>query len=283
MGQSRLHDPAVLHFCRANFALATLIVAVLALGDDVRTWVFSHLWYFAAALVVLEALTITVLWLLYRNPDLEFEESPFGDEVLKRDRLDIRFGIPDDFPATEAVYREWFRPQLSIDDADYVAILRKGPFVRVAEATFSNGTEESKRIVGYYSVWPMARDIYKKLANGTMKERELTVDMILEFNDPRATVLYLPEICASKKWDVGGPLLRDLLRYVTKILDQHTQIETVGAWPYTKYGRKLIETYRFKPSKLRGLFGKFHEISRSLALALPRPRTPFSDNWSITY
>lgn len=274
--------PGVLNFFRANFALATLIIAVLAVGPDVRAFVAAQVGYSIAALVAVEALVILVLWLLYRVPGAADDEDPFPQEALKRDRLDFRFGMPADFCGTEQVFHEWFGPQLSIDDDEYIAILGKGPFVRIAEVSLSHGAHESKQIVGYYAVLPMARVTYERLAAGKLKESDLKADMVLDFDDPNAVVLYIPEICASKKWDIGGSLLRDLLRYAIKALQDHPHIEIVSAWPYTKYGRRLVRDYMMKPRHGK-LFGKLHEISRALALALPRPKTPFEERWSITY
>jgi hypothetical protein len=275
--------PGLLKFAQANFGLVTLAVAILAIGDNVRTFAQENFGVLALVLAVAEAGIIGTLYYLYRNYDRTVEGDPFPEFGLKFERVDFRFGGPDDFPGTERVYHQWFKTQLSVDDAEFCHIAARGPFLRVAEATLVDGSEETHRIVGYYTVWPIAQSTFDKLVSGKMKERELKSEMVLSFSAPNATVLYIPEICASKEWNGGSQLVRDLQRYVLHQMEQHKHLNRIGTWPYSKYGRRLVRCFKLRRPKKGGLLGRMHEITRERALTLSRPRTPFAEKWSITY
>jgi hypothetical protein len=103
----------------------------------------------------------------------------------------------------------------------------------------------SKKICGYYSVFPIQRKIFDDLKSGELKESEITNDMVLDPVDPKAEVLYVCEICSVDK-DAAFQLIIDLKKYVKKILQKNQSIKTVGAWGFSEPGRRLITTLGLK-------------------------------------
>jgi hypothetical protein len=271
-------------FFKANAAVLALFLATLALGTSVQHVVLDHLLLTAAAFFIVEG--SIVLTLAYRNQDQStrrhFEE--LDGDALTIEALICRFAVADDFPGTDRVYLEWFAPQLSVDDGEYCKLMDRGEFVRVVEARHSAGSQLSKIIAGYYSVWPLSKETFEGMADGSIRERDFKSAMILSPSDPNAFVLYVPEICASKRaWDIArSPLVADLARYIGHILIQNPQIAHVAAWPYTKQGRHYVE--RAKMKRLGASWRrKFFWADRDNVLTFPQTRRPFKAKWTITY
>jgi hypothetical protein len=66
-------------------------------------------------------------------------------------------------------------------------------------------------------------------------------------------------------------------------MDQHPHLMKIAAWPYTSYGKRLIELYRMRPTEGSRRGTKFFEISRNAAQVFPRLRTPFVPKRRIVY
>jgi len=271
-------------FFKANAAVLGLFLAALALGTGVQHAVLDHLLLTAAAFLLVEGCIVLVLAYRHRDQSTRRHFDELEGDALTVEALTCRFAAADDFPGTDRVYLEWFTPQLSVDDGEYCKLMDRGEFVRVVEARHSAGSQQSKVIAGYYSVWPLSKDTFEGMADGRIPERDFKSSMILPPSDPNAFVLYVPEICASKRaWDIArSPLVADLARYIGHILVQNPHIAHVAAWPYTKQGRHYVERAKMRrlgASWLR----KFYWADRDNVLTLPQTRRPFKAKWTITY
>lgn len=70
--------------------------------------------------------------------------------------------------------------------------------------------------------------------------------------------------------------MRDALSYITELLRAHSNLTAVAAWGFSPIGNELAKRFGLVEVKAPGgrKLGNY-EMSRSEALRIPRPRTPF--------
>lgn len=269
-------------FLKANAAIAIFCVTLFAIGPDVRQFIRDHYWIMLAAFATCEILTLVYIKLQIDSHDLKHDDPDLHADLF-RSKIDIRFATRHDFTEVIRVFHQWFTDDVSINDTDYLQIMSRKGHLRVAEVTLSNGNYVEKRIIGYYSVWPLSRQTYDKLCRGKMREMDLKHQDVLDIHDPTAEIIYVPEICVSKGCDVGPILLRDLLRYAYHLLGTKEQIQTIAAWPYTKYGKRLTRAFHMKKARGRPFFQKIVEIHRNLIESISPPKGGFKEKFTIHY
>lgn len=271
-------------FFKANAAVLGLALAALALGPGVQEAVSSHPIFSLIAIIALEVCIILILAYIHRDQSTRprFDELP--NDALTIDALCGRFATSHDFSGTSRVYHEWFKPHLSIDDGEYCKLMDRGEFVRVVEVKHSAGSQKGRLVAGFYSVWPLSLDVFDQMAGGHLRERDFNSAMVLSPSDPNAAVLYVPEICASKRaWDVArGPLVTDMARYIGHLLTQNPHIQNVAAWPYTRQGRRYVNWAKMKRVG-GGWLHKFYWATRDNVLTLPQTRRAFKAKWTIPF
>lgn len=271
-------------FVRANAAILGLILAALALGSGVQDTIREHLIVFAASLILLEGCVIAGLIYIHHDQSTRRHFDEVAAEAGTVKALQVRFAMSTDFRPTDRVYREWFKPGLSVDDGEYCKLMDRGDFVRVVEAKHREGAQQSVVIVGYYSIWPLALSTFEAMADGRIRERQITSAMILSPSDPAARVLYVPEICASKRaWEFArGPLVFDLAHYIRHLLLQNSHLEYVAAWPYSDQGQHYVDKLRMRRVG-RSRRQKFYWASRHAVLPVLQDRQQFKPKWSAPH
>jgi hypothetical protein len=190
-------------FFSANGAYAALLVGAL----NVESWRLQFVHHPAIdifSIVVLECTTIIALGAIFSPRHRQERAGVFPDDPVVK--FKIRFGVAEDFRQAEDVYHEWFPRSVSVDDAEFISILSRGYTARMVEVTHSSG---KRQVVGYYTVWPISRATFDDLIEGKLKEKDLRASAVMPPNDSGATVLYIPEICATEVNGFGPQLLTD--------------------------------------------------------------------------
>ena len=262
-------------FLAATSIVLGLFLALCALPG---VWSFIALrWQWVGAGLAAVELVVLVGTVLVHPSESSVtnQDDPFPPEVIEKIRY--RFASARDFEATETIYREWFSASLSIPDAEYCVLMDRGIYERVQEAIFSNG---GTRITGYYTVWPISEQTLASLLAGSLKEKELNSTHILMFDDPNATVLYCPEIGASRDAKLGGQLLSDARSYGLHLLQQHPNLAKAAAWAYTKYGERIVKNQLRMPASKRW-YSRFRVMSRDQALAVLARAKPFEADRTV--
>lgn len=251
-------------FLGANGLYATLGLGVLQIDAAVRAFALRQWVVLALGVIVLELVTLAVLWWLDRHKVRAGRaKDPFQ---ATPEAILIRNSRREDVELTGEVYREWFPSSQLIDPADFARLTSRAVHVRVAEEIYADGV---RRVVGYYTIWPMTQANYDSLVEGRLKECEFTSDMILPPDSPEAEVLYIGEICVRKASNAGGFLLRDAMSYVRCLVDQNAAISVVAAWASTSDGRSIAG--RVGMTRARRSSGKltdFYGIGRRDALQM---------------
>ena len=147
----------------------------------------------ALLVVLVEVVTVVAVHQLIDHAPSPVRGRNDPDFTLDVDAVQVRHATVADNAGTEQVYLEWFSADLSIEDTEYAAILKRGGHVRIAEYICSDGT---RKIEGYYSVWPMSREVYEDLKSGKIAEKDFHAGLILPVGATQADVLYVSEICA---------------------------------------------------------------------------------------
>jgi len=259
----------VTQFLAANTTYAVLFVTVLAV-DPFRSFLLRHWVYVVFGFVALEAITGLAIWMMRREHNSATQIFP--DDTI--DEYALRFAAPADYSALLLVYSDWFPHQLSVDNAEYRHLLCRGSFVRLMEFVYSSGRSE---VVGYYGVWPISRQTFEALVEGTLKEKDFTSKDVLDWADPAAQVLYTSEICRFKSHpDAGQALLSDMMDYVQTMLQKHENLAHIGAWAYSKIGLSLCKRFLMaQRSRSNGKTTEFYEADRERISKLWRPRHKF--------
>ena len=102
-----------------------------------------------------------------------------------------------------------------------------------------SGLTAEKKVVGFYTFWPLAMATYEKMKNGDLLERNFTATDIARFDDRDAAVLYVPEIGVSKGSRFGRLLLKDALEYGCGLLSQNANFKLQAAWGYSTIGKSI--------------------------------------------
>jgi len=184
-------------------------------------------------LVVIEVITFVCVYHLVDHAPAKVPLR-HAEFTLDVEAIQVRYGTGTDMPGIESVYLEWFSDELSIDDTEFVAIMQRGGHVRIAEYLCADGT---RKIEGYYSVWPLSRETYDGLKLGEIAERDLHSGMILPVNSPEAEVLYISEICALSDKVAKSMLIKDMQRYAKHLLKRSSALKVIATWGYTEIGR----------------------------------------------
>ncbi|MBK6707341.1 MAG: hypothetical protein IPG54_07555 [Sphingomonadales bacterium] len=221
---------------------ATLLLAAipLALTTENRNIILDHPFIAVSTLIAIE-LAVVLYFAFIRKP---IEEDPefFSDpEKLK---TTLRFCKAEDNESTEEIYFEWFDKSLSIDDTEYEKIVERNQFVRVAEVVTKNAYGKSTFVAGYYAVFTISSTTLDDLYSGKLKEKDLTSSHVLDINSPDAAVLYICEVVSSKRCSVREALMSDMLSYIVHIISKNSNIKKISTWPYTRYGKKLVQAKR---------------------------------------
>jgi hypothetical protein len=263
-------------FVAASSVVLALFLALCALPGVLAF--FETRWSWVGTGFAVVELTVLVGTMIFHPDDVSprGQSDPFPSEVIER--INYRFASARDFEATEAIYREWFPRSLSIPDAEYCVLMDRGCYERVQEVVFSDG---SRRITGYYAVWPISDQTFASLLSGALKEKDISSTHVLKFDDPNATVLYCPEIGASRDAGLGGQLLSDARSYGLHLLKQHPNLQKAAAWAYTKYGERIVKNQLRMPAPKR-LFSRFHVMSRDQALAVLARAKPFEPDRTVS-
>lgn len=269
-------------FAKANVALLGLLFAGLGLSG-VLPIVLANLLIAIPTFIVLELILAIVTWQLSSLPTASIEPD-FQFHSLKREQIEIRFATEADFSGTERVYNSYFDPQLSMHDGDFCELMKRGHAVRVVEEKYASGSEKSTRITGYYALWPLRETTYAAIIAGEIKEESLAPQDIPHIDDPSTVVLYLSEVCIAKDTDIGAALMRDMFRYGIWLLTKYPNIRAVGAWPYTKDGRRWAKELRLKPCSKRFWGRRIYQLERNQALVSPLiPKSQFKERWVVKY
>lgn len=269
----------VVPFLTANGALAGIVVGLFQI-DAIAQYVGSNLLPMWGLVAAVELITAASVWLIYRS------SSPSVSGILAFDsgidRITIRNATQNDTDGTESVYREFFSESLSIDDCEFNRIVAREVHVRVAEATYQDG---SKEIMGYYSVWPMAHSAYRNLVEGKIKESSFTSAMVVSPKSKNAEVLYVSEICARRgSGGVGTMLLKDARSYLNAIARQNQKIGLIAAWGSTTIGRSIATRMCMtRVATTRGKLTRFYEISRREAFKVVGNAAAFRQTWFVAY
>lgn len=196
----------------------------------------------------------------------------------------MRFAKPDDYDEIIEVFREEFGDQVLLDAREYQRLMLPGRnIVRVLEADFER---EGKKIIGYYSLWPMERSTFDGLWRGKLHESKLDNSLILDFADTRATVAYIADYCVARRYRAACRryFLDDFKSYLRNLLFEYRHLGDIVAWSYTTIGQGMCELLRMKriarpcftslvgfarifPSLKPVIYTKFFEIGRTDALA----------------
>jgi hypothetical protein len=270
-------------FFSVNAWIVATFVAALSIDESVREFVVQNITWFLVGFVVFQLALVSSIWIYARNQFTPDSPIVSSDPSWHVESLEIRFCNPQDSLGTESVYHEWFTDDVAIDDDEYDKIVARGGFVRVIEADLKKGGSEQRIIVGYYSVFPIKIETFDLLRTGKKKEQDLLCSDVLDPSDPNAKVLYIPEICESKGRNVGPALVRDLIRYVSHTMHNNKNISYIAAWPYTKYGKKLINDFGMKPAVGRRFFQKVYCMSRVSAETNRLPSGGFKDRRRISF
>ncbi len=269
-------------FAKANVALLSLLFAGLGLSG-VLPIVLANLAFAVPAFIVLELILAAITWRLSSFAKVP-GEPVFQFHSLKREYTEIRFATEADFPGTERVYNSYFEPQLSMDDVDFRELMKRGHVVRVIEERYASGSERATRITGYYALWPLRAGTYADIISGVVKEETLTPKDIPDIKDPETAILYLSEVCIAKDTDTAAALMRDMLKYGAHLLAKYPNISAVGAWPYTKDGRRWVKELRLKPCRKFFWGRRIYQLDRNHALTSPLvPKGQFKERWVVKY
>ena len=157
----------------------------------------------------------------------------------------------------DEIYDKFFKSKHEMDEKEYHDIENRKKFVRALVRSYD--TRVDVDVVGYYSVFPISRKLFDELRFGRFKESKITNDLVLDPDDGNARVLYVCEVCSVDR-NSAIQLIYDLKKYISKLSRENSQIESVGAWGYTKDGRRLIEALGMKKVKSTRITKPYYEI-----------------------
>lgn len=151
----------------------------------------------------------------------------------------LRFGQVRDYPAIRDIHLEYFPAKTLMDPAEYRLFLTSDrEIVRIIEVELA---DHARKVIGYYSVWPIAKSTFADLAEGKLRESATTGRHLLDIAEASTCVLYVAEICVSRSWRETASVVfvRDLQARVTSLIAQYPCVESVHAWAYTDDGMEL--------------------------------------------
>jgi hypothetical protein len=269
----------VRYFLAANaFLIAT--GATLFTIEDVRAPLVAQFGstprLIVAALIMLELVVALIALLLSKTPKSDTEsaatkstqgtEDPYLDAAFTK--VVSRFALPEDYEKLLAIYRQHFPSDTILPAEEYRLLMQpERGVVRVLEGVCANGIP---KVIGFYSVWALARSTIDALAAGTIREAEIKSNEILEFDAAAASTLYVAEIAIAIGQPFGHTLMRDAKDYLLHLLESHPNLNSVSAWAYSEVGRRLASRMGMK--KMTGRNGRqsdffiveIAEIRRSL-------------------
>ncbi len=221
-------------------------IAVAALSSEVRSNLAQNAILFVVLFAALQIPILAQFKILENSKKLQWDWDNEIDDVDVCS-IKMRDGLPSDDESTEEVYNEWFSRSIAISDEEYQAIVGRGNFIRVAEVDCLKKGNIIKLVRGYYAIFPLSKITFEKLCDGVLKEKNLKSEDVLDFDDPEAKILYICEILSSKKYNTTSNLMLDLRSNILKKLKNNPNIEFIGTWPYTKFGKDRVDRIKMKP------------------------------------
>jgi|GEM_PF-4889770 len=267
---------------KASAGLAGIFIATLGVPNAL-VFVLSHKLLVALIYMTMEAVLLGIVWMSGRGA-IEQPKPPFRAHALQKVRMEIRFATAADFAGMDRIYDSNLDPDMAMDDGDFRELLTRGNLMRVMEEDFISGSERIKRISGYYSLWPLRAAEFDHIVAGKLKEEDLRPSDIPDLNDPQVAVLYLSEVCVSDQADSGATLMRDMLRYIARLLVSHPNIESIAAWPYSEDGKEWVRELKLMPCRRQWRGRRIHALSRRAALASSHlPSGQFKERLIVNY
>ena len=254
-------------FVKTNFALITILLTAFAV-EEVRDNFKSNLRIWLTALIAIEAIAIIFIILIFNKNRKEGEiETLIGD--ADDITLLIRDGTTNDIDGIERIYGEWFSQKIAINDDEFHKIMSRGIFTRIAEVKRVYGSESRTTIDGYYSLWPISMPTFDDLKNRVIRERDISSDMVLEYGNPLAKVLYIAEISTSGRSEefIRGTLINDMMRLIAQSMNDNNHLQCVATWPYTKKGKNYVQKYKMVKVNSQIFGPKFFVMERDRVFA----------------
>lgn len=275
--------PRLRMFLGINAVYAGLVLG-LAAFTEVRTAISSNWLWAILALLLMEAGTLG--WTIYLHGPAKTAKrhSAFFADAIQSVR--VRYGAVEDWDGVEAVYHEFFRPSLSMSDAEARILLSKGLHYRVADGRIVSPDRQTRRIVGYFFVWGLSQTTVDQIASGQLKERSLTTAHILPFDAPTVTHLYIAEICVTKTVEAAAVrrvLMADALLYGRHLLEHNLNLRSVCAWIYSEDGRRLEHDLGMQPYRRRLGGPRIAELSRDAVLNRVRGKQRFRESYEVRF
>ncbi len=90
---------------------------------------------------------------------------------------------------------------------------RRNPAIFTAVVTTDTNLSPKKRLVGFFDIFPLTKSAAEKLANGTIREREIQAEDILpEADNPNASYIYIASVQVNPHQEVfGNGLAKEIL------------------------------------------------------------------------
>jgi len=269
-------------FAKASVGLAGIFIATLGMPNALA-YVLSHKLLVALSYVTAEAALFGTVWFSGRGA-LEQPKPPFRAHALQKVRMEIRFGAAADFAGMDRIYDSSLDAEMAMDDGDFRELLTRGNLMRVMEEDFISGSERIKRISGYYSLWPLRTAEFDRIVEGELREEDLKPSDIPDLSDPEVAVLYLSEVCVSDDADSGATLMRDMLRYIARLLALYPNIESIAAWPYSEDGKEWVRELKLMPCRRQWRGRRIYALNRRAALASSHlPSGQFKERLIVNY
>lgn len=226
---------------RTVFAILTTIAFSL-FSDEARSFINKN--QLGTMLGLATLLFFALVFWLHRH-GIIFKKNdilPLDEDQIDS-KIEIIFADKNTSRDLDDIYEQFFPQSGAMDDAEYDLIQDRKKFIRAAQKTYPR--KVAKKICGYYSIFPLSEETFESLKNGSIKESELTNDLILDPDHPLAKVLYVCEICSTDS-DAAYHLIIDMKKYVKKLIRRNAGITKIGAWGFTVSGRRLIKIFGFQ-------------------------------------
>lgn len=207
------------------------------------------------------------------------------------DNYVVRFGDGTDVVGINLVARMHFPEELILSKKEIGRWLKsnKGIF-RVAAKVNEAGVEQ--QIVGYYAVFPISMDLYEKLKNHEVEEKNIRLEDFYMPTSASTEALYVLDLAKHEEEAVGAALLRDLVRYLSKIATNNPHLQKVGTWAFSAAGQQIaarlgmdrIKDYEdYEDTSFYEISDPAEQLSSESSSKLVRDilKSPFQDTFSV--
>jgi hypothetical protein len=217
-------------------ALGLAIIAAL-LSAETRSLIYNNLQL--SIFLIFSIILSIVFYILWKNEKIKIGANPIPVKMEDiKSETKIIFPSSDISQSTEEIYHKFFKSKHEMRDEEYNEIERRGKFIRASLKIFDNRAE--RLVTGYYSIFPISKENFDSMLSGDLRESDITNDMVLDPDDPSAEVLYICEICSIDD-RAAIALIYDLKKYIRTMCKKNPNLVTIGAWGFSKDGRKLCE------------------------------------------